>query len=136
MRRNGRGGYETADQGGSLPAAEAIPVHAEQAIAAGEVPVKREPGGRRHRVYVMLDGDPLGIGEGHGTRDSALAVAQERILALEEQLGLLQEQIDQERQRSTKLVNHLRVAQEGRGPWWRFWQSWRWVNRRVPPQDG
>ena len=25
-------------------------------IAAGEVPVKREPRGRRHRVYVMLDG--------------------------------------------------------------------------------
>ena len=27
-------------------------------IAAGEVPVRREPRGRRHRVYVMLDDDP------------------------------------------------------------------------------
>ena len=26
-------------------------------IAAGEVPVRREPRGRRHRVYVMLDDD-------------------------------------------------------------------------------
>ena len=27
-------------------------------IAAGEVPVMREPRGQRHRVYVMLDDDP------------------------------------------------------------------------------
>ena len=27
-------------------------------IAAGEVAVRREPRGRRHRVYVMMDGDP------------------------------------------------------------------------------
>ena len=27
-------------------------------IAAGEVPVEREPRGRRHRVYVILDDDP------------------------------------------------------------------------------
>ena len=29
-------------------------------IAAGEVPVKKEPRGRRHRVHVMLDDDPPG----------------------------------------------------------------------------
>ena len=31
-------------------------------IAAGEVPVRREPRSGRHRVYVMLDDDPPGNG--------------------------------------------------------------------------
>ena len=45
-------------------------------IASGEVRTKREPRGRRHRVYVMLDDDLPGNG---GGADSALAVARERI---------------------------------------------------------
>ncbi len=49
-------------------------------IAAGEVPVRREPRGRRHRVYVMLDGDPLGNGV---AADPALAMARERIRGLD-----------------------------------------------------
>ena len=32
-------------------------------IAACEVDLKREPSGRRHRVYVMLDDDPAGNGK-------------------------------------------------------------------------
>ena len=32
-------------------------------IASGEVPTRREPRGRRHRVYVMLDDDPPRTGE-------------------------------------------------------------------------
>ncbi len=43
-------------------------------IAAGEVPVRREPRGQRHRVYVMLDDDPPMYGE---AADSELAVAQD-----------------------------------------------------------
>ena len=80
-------------------------------IAAGELPVRREPRGRRHRVYVMLDDDPPGNGE---VADSALAVAQERIRSLEEQL-------ERERQRNAELVDELKSAMERRGPWWRFW---------------
>ena len=49
-------------------------------IASGEVAATREPRGRRHRVYVMLDDDPPG---NDGNVDSALAVAQERIRGLE-----------------------------------------------------
>ena len=81
---------------------------------------KREPHGNRHRVYVMLDGDPPGNGV---AADPALAMAQERIRGLEARVELLQEQLEHERQRNGELVDELKAAQERRGPWWRFWQS-------------
>ena len=88
-------------------------------IAAGEVPVRSEPRGRRHRVYVMLEDDLPMYGE---AADSELAVAQERIRGLEEQVELLQGQFDQERRRNDELVKKLKAAWERRGSWWRFWQ--------------
>ena len=93
-------------------------------IAAGDVPVRREPRGQRHRVYVMVDDDPPGNAK---AADSALAVDRERIRGLEEQVAFLQEQLEWERQRNAGLVNELKAAQatkakERRGPWWRFWQ--------------
>ena len=87
-------------------------------IAAGEVPVKREPRGRRHRVYVMLDDDPPSAID---TPQSELAAAQERILGLEEQVDSLKDQLEWERQRNAELVEELKAAQERPGPWWRFW---------------
>jgi len=92
-------------------------------IVAGEVPVKREPRGRRHRVYVMLDDDPP---ENGVAADSELVAAQERICRLDEQVATLQEQLQWERQRNAELVDELKAAQimtaqERRGPWWRFW---------------
>ena len=89
-------------------------------IAAGEVPVRREPRGRRHRVYVMLDCDPPGNGV---AADSDETAAWERIRGLEGQVGLLRGQLEMERQRNGELVDELKAAQERRGPWWRFWQS-------------
>ena len=94
-------------------------------IGTGEVPTKREPRGRRHRVYVMLDDDPPNTGD---APQSELAVAQERIRGLEERVELLQEQLNRERQRNAELVNELKEAQTSaaqgrRGPWWRFWQG-------------
>lgn len=89
-------------------------------IAAGEVPVRREPRGRRHPVYVMLDGDPPGNGV---AAEPALAMAQERILGLEGQVESLQGQLEMERQINGELAGELKTAQERRGPWWRFWQS-------------
>ena len=88
-------------------------------IAAGEVVTKREPRGKRHRVYVMLDDD---LPESTGAADPALAVARQRIRGLEEQVGMLQEQLEQERQRNGELVDELKAAQKRGGPWWRFWQ--------------
>ncbi len=81
-------------------------------IASGEIRARREPRGGRHRVYVMLDDDPPGSGT---VADSPLAVAQERIRGLEEQL-------ERERQRNGDLVNELKAAREPRGSWWRFWR--------------
>ena len=89
-------------------------------IAAGEIRARREPRGRRHRVYVMLDDDPPGKGE---TPKSALDVAREQIREMEAQVELLQEQLDQGRGRNAQLVDELKAAQAQRGPWWRFWKS-------------
>ena len=87
-------------------------------IAAGEVPVRREPRGRRHRVYVILDDDPPGSNK---MADLALEVAHERIRGLEAQVELLQGQLDQVRQHNAGLVDGLKSGQERPGPWWRFW---------------
>ena len=93
-------------------------------IAAGEVPVRREPRGRRHRVYVMLDDDPPSAIE---SPPSELIAAQKRIQDLEGQVALLQEQLDWERQRNAGLVDELNAAQTKTAqkrcvPWRRFWQ--------------
>ncbi len=87
-------------------------------IASGDIRTRREPRGRRHRVYVMLDDDlPSAI----ETPQSELAVAQERVRVLEEQVAFMEEQIEWERQRNAELVDELKAAQERREPWWRFW---------------
>ncbi|MDE2842679.1 MAG: hypothetical protein OXN21_04770 [Chloroflexota bacterium] len=87
-------------------------------IASGEVRTKREPRGRRHRVYVMLNDDPPGAIE---SPQSELAVDRERIQSLEAQVELLQGQLEQERQGNAELVNRLTEAHGRRRPWWRFW---------------
>ena len=91
-------------------------------IAAGELQARREPHGRRHRVYVMLDDEPPGKDSDMASGSTALAVARERIRGLEEQVEYLQDQLDLERQRNAGLVNELRAAPERRGPRWRFWR--------------
>ena len=88
-------------------------------IAAGEVPVRREPRGQRHRVYVMLDDDPPNAVE---TPPPELAAAQERVCGLEEHIAFLQEQLDLERERNAELANELKAAQRRHVPWWRFWK--------------
>ena len=90
-------------------------------IAAGEVPVRREPRGRRHRVYVMLDGELPGNGR---LADSELAAARERIWDLEAQVELLQGQLEMERQRNGELVDELKAGtvREQWIPRWRFWR--------------
>ena len=94
-------------------------------IAAGAVRTKREPRGRRHRVYVMLDDDPPSTIE---TPQSELAAAQERVRGLEEQVAFLQNQLELEQLRNAELVDKLAAAQtpkaqDSRSSWWRFWQS-------------
>ena len=91
-------------------------------IAAGEVAVHREPRGRRHRVYVMLD-DDLPAANGQVAETVELAVARERIRSLEEEEASLREQLEQERQRNAELESELAAAQARPGHWWRFWQS-------------
>ncbi len=97
-------------------------------IATGELKAKREPRGRRHRVYVMLDDDPPGKDNNVESGDTALAVAQERIRGLEEQVEYLQEQMERERQRNAELVNQLQdVMTTTNGmrkrPWWLGWRQ-------------
>ena len=97
-------------------------------IAAGEVTVQREPRGRRHRVYVMLDDDPPAE-NGHRADTAEPNFARERIRELEKQVTSLQEQLDQEQQRNAGLARELKAAPAQRGPWWRFWQ--RYGDRRA-----
>ena len=53
-------------------------------------------------------------------------MAQERIRCLEKQVEVLQERLEQERQRNTGLMDDLKMAQakkvhERTVTWWRFW---------------
>ena len=93
-------------------------------IASGDVLTRREPRGRRHRVYVVQHDDPPKKG---GDAESALAVAQERIRGLEEQVAFLQGQLQAERERYARPLDDVKAgkflvpAQERRRSWWRLW---------------
>ena len=56
-------------------------------IASGEIQVRREPRGRRHRIYMMLDDDLPENGVAANSQGTLLDVAQERIRGLDEQGG-------------------------------------------------
>ena len=56
-------------------------------IASGDIQVRREPHGRRHRVCVMLDDDLPQNGVAAKSQGTLLDVAQERIRGLDEQVG-------------------------------------------------
>ena len=94
-------------------------------IASGGLVTRREPLGRRHRVYVVLDDDPP---KNDAAAESALAVAQERIRGLEEQVAFLQGQLEAERERYAGLLDDVKagkfpvLVQERRRSWWRLWQ--------------
>ena len=77
-------------------------------IASGNLEVRREQHGRRHRVYVMLDDDPLENGVAAKARGTLLDVAQERIRGLDEQVELLQAQLAQEQERNIGLEESYR----------------------------
>ena len=85
-------------------------------IASGDVRTRWEPRGRRHRVYVILDDDPP---ENGGSANLELAVAQEQVRGLEEQVGFLKEQLEWKRQRNAELLSGLNSKERTR-PWWRF----------------
>ena len=72
-------------------------------IASGEIRVSREPRGRRHRVYVMLDDDLPENGASARSQGTLLDVAQERIRGLDEQVEFLQAQLALEQERNVGL---------------------------------
>ena len=67
-------------------------------IASGDIQVRREQQGRRHRIYVMLDDDLPENGANARSQGTLLDVAQERIRGLDEQVALLQGQLEQEQE--------------------------------------
>ena len=71
-------------------------------IASGEIRVSREPHGRRHRIYVMLD-EPPENGVDAKSQGTLLDGAQERIRGLDEQAELLQAQLKLEQERNAGL---------------------------------
>ena len=88
-------------------------------IASGEIRTKREPRGRRHRVYVMLDADLPENGVDARSQGTLLDVAQERIRGLDEQVALLQAQLAQEQERNAGLeeVNRKERVERDRMRW-------------------
>ena len=80
-------------------------------IASGEIEVRREPRGRRHLVYVMLD-EPPENGANAKLQGTVLDVAQERIRGLDEQVELLQGRLEQEQERNVGLEE---VCRQERG---------------------
>ena len=72
-------------------------------IASGDIQVRREQQGRRHRIYVMLDDDLAENGANARSQGTLLDVAQERIRGLDEQVALLQAQLAQEQERNVAL---------------------------------
>ena len=72
-------------------------------IASGEIEVRREQRGRRHRIYVMLDDDLPENGVDAKSQGTLLEVAQERIRGLDEQVMLLQAQLALEQERNAGL---------------------------------
>ena len=72
-------------------------------IASGEIRVRREQRGRRHRIYVMLDDDLPENGMAAESQGTLLDVAQERIRGLDEQVALLQAQLALEQERNVGL---------------------------------
>ena len=74
-------------------------------IASGELPVRREPHGSRHRVYVLLDDEPQQQEDDGASCESELAVARERVRGLEERAAFLQGQLELEQGRNAALVS-------------------------------
>ncbi len=83
-------------------------------IASGEIQVRREQHGRRHRIYVMLDDDPLKNGVNAKSQGTLLDVARERIRGLEEQVELLEGQLTLEQERNVELEATRRQERAGR----------------------
>ena len=86
----------------------------DRGIASGEIEVRREQRGGRHRVYVVLDDDPPDNGVDAEPWVAPLDVAQERVRCLEEQAELLQTQLDLERERNAGLEEGYRQERAGR----------------------
>ena len=72
-------------------------------IASGDIQVRREQRGSRHRIYVMLDDDLLENSASSRSQGTLLDVAQERIRELDEQVALLQAQLTLEQERNAGL---------------------------------
>ena len=77
-------------------------------IASGDLQVRREQHGSRHRIYVMLDDDLPENGASARSQGTLLDVAQERIRGLDEQVALLQAQLAQEQERNIGLEESYR----------------------------
>ena len=77
-------------------------------IASGDIQVRREQRGSRHRIYVMLDDDLPENGASARSQGTLLDVAQERIRGLDEQVALLQAQLAQEQERNIGLEESYR----------------------------
>ena len=98
-------------------------------IASGEIRVKREPRGRRHRVHVLMEEAPAEDAPNDSFIRLALATALERILGLEKKVTVVEKQLMEEQKRNSLMFNELKAASERPPslsrprPWWRLWDS-------------
>ena len=94
-------------------------------IATGELETRRKPRGRRHRVYVVMEGEPPEDRDDFASVQFALA--QEKIRGLQEQVAFLGEHLRVEQERNSQLFEQLKTVVVRTSPrnrrrrWWRFW---------------
>ena len=82
-------------------------------IASGEIKVKREQLGRRHRVYVVLNENLPENSVDAELWVAPLDVTRERVRFLKEQAELLRTQLDLERERNAGLEEVCRQERAG-----------------------
>ena len=95
-------------------------------IASGKIATRKKPMGRRHRVFVVVEEVPTEEEHDDSLIVLALAIALERILGLEKNMTVVEEQLREEQKHNSLMFEELKAAvapahsRNRPRPWWPF----------------
>ncbi len=98
-------------------------------IASGKIATRKKPMGKRNRVFVVMERAHTEGEHDYSLIVLALAIALERILGLEKNMTIVEEQLREEQKRNSLMFEELKAAvapahsRNRPHPWWRFWDS-------------